>query len=116
MSTKPEFLRKTLSINIKARRKLFDISQEKLAKWTGLSVQTINDIEGCRTWVSDKTIAKIANALQVQVFQLLIPTADIENQSTDSSNLEALSLLSRNIKEYIDIQFDDILRTGKFRA
>jgi hypothetical protein len=33
---------------------------EQPAEITDISDQTINDIEGCRTWVSDKTIVKIA--------------------------------------------------------
>lgn len=47
-------LREILSFNIKQKRKLYSLTQEKLAELTGLSAQTINDIEGCRTWVSDK--------------------------------------------------------------
>ncbi|MDR0662745.1 MAG: hypothetical protein LBF80_01515, partial [Spirochaetaceae bacterium] len=31
------------------------MSQEKLAELADVSVQTVNFIEGCRTWVSDKT-------------------------------------------------------------
>ena len=49
-------LRENLSFNIKQRRKLCGFTQEKLAEETELSAQTINDIEGCRTWVSDKTL------------------------------------------------------------
>jgi transcriptional regulator with XRE-family HTH domain len=62
-----------LSANIKAERKKLGISQEELAARTELSVQTINSIEGCRNWVSDETLAKIADAFHIQVFQLLVP-------------------------------------------
>ncbi len=40
-------LRENLSYNIKKRRKVLAITQEKLAENTGLSAQTINDIEAC---------------------------------------------------------------------
>jgi transcriptional regulator with XRE-family HTH domain len=65
-------LREQLSNNIKKRRKIYSLTQEKLAEETGLSAQTINDIEGCRTWVSDKTLIKIAEVLHTSPAELLI--------------------------------------------
>ena len=73
-------LRKTLSHNIKKYRAEMGFSQEKLAEIVGLSVQTINDVEGCRNWVSDKTLVKIAHALKVEAFQLLYPGSEKEKQ------------------------------------
>ena len=69
-----ESVRKTLSLNMKRYRAVLGVSQEKLAGIAELSAQTINDIEGCRMWVSDKSMAKLARALQVEVYQLLLPT------------------------------------------
>jgi hypothetical protein len=40
-----------------------------------VSTQTINDIECCRSWVSDKTMARLAEALGVEVFQLFVPVS-----------------------------------------
>ena len=51
-------------------------TQEKLAEIIGVSDQTVNDIEGCRTWVSDKTIVKLARALKIEVYQLLFPQTE----------------------------------------
>ena len=48
---------------LKALRKEKGVTQEKLAEKTELSSQTINDIEGCRTWVSDKSLIKISEVL-----------------------------------------------------
>jgi len=84
--TDSEKLRKSLSSNIKKYRKILDLSQEKLAEATGLSFQTINDIEGCRMWVSDKTITKLAHVLQVEAYQLLIP----ENSASHEKDLLTL--------------------------
>jgi transcriptional regulator with XRE-family HTH domain len=56
-------LRRVLSANIKHYRVKLGYTQEKLAETVGLSDQTINDIEGCRTWVSDKTI-RVVRKLQ----------------------------------------------------
>lgn len=64
-------LRETLSKNLKRLRKDNNLTQEKLAEKTELSTQTIADIEGCRTWVSDKTLVKIAEILKTTPAEIL---------------------------------------------
>jgi transcriptional regulator with XRE-family HTH domain len=110
MSPESEKLRKILSGNIKGRRNILKISQEKLAEQADLSAQTINDIEGCRMWVSDKTMAKLARALRVEAYQLLIPAAGAEKDSGPPSPAETLLTLRRRLKDYIDEQFDQVLK------
>jgi len=66
-------LRETLSLNIKKERKKLGLTQEKLAEIANLSSQTINDIEGCRMWVSDKTMSKLARVLHIEAYELLLP-------------------------------------------
>lgn len=65
-------LGKILSDNIKKYRKGI-FTQESLAEKTELSVQLINGIEGGRKWVSRDSLTKIANALNIKVYQLFIP-------------------------------------------
>jgi transcriptional regulator with XRE-family HTH domain len=107
-------------MNIKHRRKVLGISQEKLAKATELSAQTVNDIEGCRIWVSDKTMAKLAGVLQVEVYQLLLPA--IQDKQTTSNTIEGkdthipssaeiLLTLQQTIKNEIDLQFYGVLKS-----
>ncbi|MDR1748418.1 MAG: helix-turn-helix transcriptional regulator [Spirochaetaceae bacterium] len=110
MNTEPETVRKTLSINMKRYRKLLGLSQEKLAEAAGLSSQTINDIEGCRMWVSDKTIAKLSDALHVEVYQLLISRS--MQESPPVSSPEMLLDLQRNVKKAIDSLFDETLKNS----
>jgi len=66
-------LRKILAHNIKRQREKLGISQEKLAELAEISANMMADIEGCRTWVSDKTLIKLANALKIDIFRLLLP-------------------------------------------
>ncbi|MDR3116165.1 MAG: helix-turn-helix transcriptional regulator [Treponema sp.] len=119
MNIGPERLRKLLSLNIKSRRRFLGISQEKLAETADLSAQTVNDIEGCRMWVSDKTLVKLAKALDVEAYQLLLPT--IEEKTTGEtpeaahSPAETLLTLQHNLKKQIDRQFDEVLRSGLWR-
>lgn len=85
-------LRQNLAENIKFYRKRLGLTQEKLAEKTGLSAQTINDIEGCRTWVSDKSLIKISDVLQTTPSDLLLPSDVIEKSKPISTNLEIFRL------------------------
>ncbi len=84
-------LRRILSFNIKFHRKRFLLTQEKLAERAGLSAQTINDIERCRTWVSDKSLIKIAEVLSVAPAELLL--SQLEPSVEESGNAGQLKLI-----------------------
>ena len=91
-------------MNIKIQRKILGLTQEKLAEITNLSFQTINDIEGCRMWVSDKTILKLAKALHIDIYQLFTPITAKEEQSPGNVGqndflLELEGKIIRNIKK-----------------
>jgi transcriptional regulator with XRE-family HTH domain len=61
------------SENIKKCRGYYDWSQITLAKKAGISINFINDIESGKKWASPATMLKIANTLNVQVYELLKP-------------------------------------------
>jgi transcriptional regulator with XRE-family HTH domain len=100
-------VRKRLSANIKKGRERLGYTQEKFAEITDLSVQTISDIEGCRTWVSDKTLLRLAEALRVDISQLLAPPLGIEK--TDFNNRQQVDLLRQLMKEDVDKRLDQFL-------
>ena len=66
-------LRETLSQNLKKYRKIKGWSQFELAEKAEISEQTVNSIEGLRLWPSDKTLAKIANVLEVEMYRVFFP-------------------------------------------
>ena len=109
MTVETSILRKVLSQNIKKYRSMEGISQEKLAERTGLSDQLIKDIEGCRSWVSDKTAIKLAIALNVEVYQLLYPQAEADRIHPVRLPSELLRKLRNEIKENIDRQFEAVV-------
>ena len=113
MKADSEPIRKVLSANIKKYRGVLHWSQEKLAEKAGLSSQTLNDIEGCRRWVSSKTLSKLAKTLQVSEYQLLLPEKD-GKKAVDSS-LKSLIALQKTIKCGIDAQFEEAIETGNFK-
>jgi transcriptional regulator with XRE-family HTH domain len=79
MNTESEGIsREILAKNIKSRRKILGLSQEKLAEAAGISCHTVNSIEVRRIWVSDRTLESIAKVLQVEVYQLFLPRSTTE--------------------------------------
>ena len=102
-------LRKVLSANIKEYRGVEGISQEKLAERTGLSEQLIKDIEGCRSWVSDKTAVKLALALKLEVYQLFYPYTEANRLHPIKLPSDLLRKLKKEIKDNIDRQFEAVL-------
>ena len=66
-------LRECLSLNLKKYRKIKGWSQFELAEKAEISEQTVNSIEGLRLWPSDKTLAKLANVLEVEMYRLFVP-------------------------------------------
>jgi len=109
MRSNQETIRKVLAQNVKNYRTMLRYSQEKLAEKSGLSVQTIKDIEGYRRWVSDSSLTKLAKALKTAEFQLLLPEKYNEDQKYAPANLKALIKLKKTIKTFMDSQFENTL-------
>jgi len=106
-----ETIRGVFARNVKNYREVLNYSQEKLAEKAGLSVQTIKDIEGCRRWVSDKTVLMLAKSLNLQEFQLFLPE---KYEKDKKPAFKALSALKEKVKTYVDDQFEKALKTGDF--
>ena len=95
-----------LALNIKALRKRYGFSQEKLAEIADLSAQSISDIEGCRTWVSDKTLEKLAIALDVDIFRLFMPINENNDHTLETFMYTRLMDLRTALKKDIDNRLD----------
>ena len=99
-------VKELLALNIKLIRKNRGLSQEKLAEMANLSTQSISDIEGLRTWVSDKALERLANALNVNIYQLFIPLEECKDSDSDLFMYNQLMKLRTTIKEDIDKRID----------
>ena len=75
-------VRQILAKNIKRLRENRAISQEELAFTAGISIPFLSDIERGNKWPSPETVAKIATALEIDVFELFCPSL---MTGTDSS-------------------------------
>ena len=96
--------------NLRALRKKAGLSQEKLADKADISRQMMNDIEGRRRWLTKGTLVKLANALEVDVYELFIPSTK-ENGNTKEVYDAITKKIVQQVKEAVDntlenLQFD----------
>ena len=121
MKEKPEKIRIILAQNVKKHRENMGLTQENLAEMTDLSVQTINTIEGCRMWISDKSITRLAKALNVEVFQLFMPhqtnidELNSENKAVLLEFWQKTKLVVDNLSSQIDDEFKAALQNSAQR-
>ena len=94
-------LHETLSQNIKKYRK-GKYTQEQLAEKIGVSSQNINDIEGKRRWPRESTLIKIADALEIEVYQLFIPNdlSNIQIDATDENEKIRATIQQRLVSDF----------------
>ena len=102
MKEPPNVVRKVLSSNLKKHRKKLGFSQEKLAETAEISAMMVKDIEGCRTWVSDKTLISLASALKTDIYRLLMPD-NIYNDEIHRTVQGDLENITQKIRQDIDI-------------
>ena len=105
-------LRKILSINIKRQREKLAITQECLAEKADISAAMMNDIEGCRTWVSDRTLKNLSFALKIDTYRLFIP----ESTSGEAISAEVAMEMSLELHELLRTYTANVERTLKKRG
>lgn len=89
-----------ISHNIKKYRKLNNMTQAHLAELADVSNTYIANIECSQTWLSDKTLEKIAAALHVEAYMLFIPEdGGGKAQATPVEWQETISYLARRQEE-----------------
>jgi transcriptional regulator with XRE-family HTH domain len=107
MDTKISRLREIFSANMRARRKHLGLSQEKLAELIDVTTQTINDIECCRSWLSDKTLEKLARALDMDVYRFFMPGVQEDAPlSVTASLLQLREEIKAELGAHIDACID----------
>jgi transcriptional regulator with XRE-family HTH domain len=122
MKERPEKIRQILAQNIKKRRESLGLTQERLAEISNLSVQTINTIEGCRMWVSDKSITRLAKALNIEIFQLFMPhhvninELDVRQVAVLLEFWQKTKLVVGELDSKIDDEFREVLQRSKQRS
>jgi len=91
-------LKDILSSNLKKYRQRRNWSQFTLAEKVNISTNFLADIEAGNTWVSAQTLVKLAQTLEVEVFELLKPqNEDPKNKKEVDKNKVALSQFSQDL-------------------
>ena len=83
-------LRKILATNIRNLRAKYHFTQERLAENAEISLPYLSYIEHCKTWVSDKTLMKLAKALHVEPSQLLDEINSDSKQTSENLSEERI--------------------------
>ena len=87
-------LQKLFSSNLKSARIRANLSQLKLAEKANLSLGYICDLEGGRRWGTPETFAKLAKALQINPYELLLPSISTDEMITASEISKARECLA----------------------
>lgn len=87
--------------NLKNYRNEKNISQEKLSELAQISPSFLSDIENGKKWGSFETLVSLANALEIEPYELLLPNA----QSVHYDTKRTRSLMKRlrgNVSQLLD--------------
>ena len=110
MEEKPH-IRSVIAKNVKKYRKLNNLTQEALAEAAEVSNTYIANIECGQTWISDKTLEKIASALYIDEYLLFIPektdSADLKTVEKRQELLGYLSKRQNELNNYVKAFFSD---------
>ena len=112
-------LQEIFSTNLKNARNRANLSQMKLAERANLSVGYICDLESGRRWGTPETFSKLANALDISPFELLLPLSeDSTETSLESSRIRKLyaklsESLRKNISSAVNQAISDTFPTTK---
>jgi len=94
-----QHLSSIFSKNVRLRRITLNLTQEELSEITGISVITISNIERDIQWPNPETIEKLAEGLDVHIYQLFV-NEEVEHviptDSIDSAKATVISAVERS--------------------
>jgi transcriptional regulator with XRE-family HTH domain len=76
-------LRAILSLNLRRIRGYRKLSQADFAEKINISIPFLSDIENGKKWVSPVTLAKMADALNIEAYELLKPETIIPDNAVN---------------------------------
>ena len=92
-------IQKRLGENLKRIRKSKNLTQFQLAELADISEETVKNIELCRCWTSEKNLAKITEALNIDIHKLFLPVeSSIQKDSENISQIK--QTIAEELKSY----------------
>ena len=98
-------IKKRLGENVKRIRKEQRLTQFQLAEKAELSEETVKNIELSRCWTSDKNLAKLTKALEVDIHSLFLPVS-----TSFDIDLKDSVIIKNAIAENIQHDIDSVLK------
>ena len=96
-----------LGENVKRIRKERKLTQFQLAEKADLSEETVKNIELSRCWTSDKNLAKITKALDIDIHCLFLPVVSTFREDSKDT-IVIKEAIAKNLRNYIDTVFAEI--------
>ncbi|GHU98107.1 hypothetical protein FACS189483_05690 [Spirochaetia bacterium] len=108
-------LRRILSANIKLYRNRREWSQVKLAEKLDISANFLADIETGKSWVSSITLVKLANVLNIEVYELFkpaaVPPGDVPSKETVAKLVKDMSIaLTQSVNQAMNQSLENVAR------
>ena len=102
-------LRSLFSQNIKRFRQMKGWSQEVLAEKMDISTNYLSEIETGKGWISPFSLAKMANALEIEVFELFKPKEPASNDTITMVN-KCLNDFEASLRVSFDKSINDSIK------
>jgi transcriptional regulator with XRE-family HTH domain len=100
--SKPDNMLKTIyTANLKALRTFRKWNQAELSEKVGISEKFYNDIETGRKWGSFETIVDLANAFEVEPYELFLPQGTVISHD-EKRTKDLMKRLRTNFSELVD--------------
>ena len=108
MENKTQEILTILANNIKSARTKLGYSQQELAEKADLSPGHMNDLEQARKWVSADTIQRLAKALMLEPWMLLLP--DTGSGGSATVDYDLLTRFASRMKDNLDMAVAETLK------
>lgn len=96
-----EDLKTIYTANLKALRTSKKLNQAEVSEKVGISEKFYNDIETGRKWGSFETIVDLANAFEVEPYELFLPQGTVISHN-EKRTKELMKRLRNNFSELVD--------------
>lgn len=101
LTMKIEDLKTIYTANLKALRTFRKWNQAELSEKVGISEKFYNDIETGRKWGSFETIVDLANAFEVEPYELFLPQGTVISHD-EKRTKDLMKRLRTNFSELVD--------------
>ena len=102
-------LRAVLAENIKKYRNRRGWSQLFLSEKLDISANFLSEIETGKGWVSPLTLTKLANALEIEVYELFKPMS-ADNTAEGTSDEEKMRRFAKDLTEALDVSVAEVAK------